>query len=109
LCKQRLAIQTSFSIHKNFGRNSLHFLFQTNGNNDDKRPRSPSPSSSISAKRISLSFNPSMASSPNVLHDRTNQMIASNDDRSSSKGVKRKSNTHRYTTLDFENDTDDFF
>jgi hypothetical protein len=48
-----------------------------------------------------------MTSSPSVLHDRTNQMITAN--RSASKGVKRKLNTHRYTTLDFENDADDFF
>jgi hypothetical protein len=66
----------------------------------------------MNAKRISLSFNPSMTSSPSGLHDRTNQMITNNDNRlssSSSKGIKRKLNTQRYTTLDFENDTDDFF
>jgi hypothetical protein len=50
-----------------------------------------------------------MTSSPGVFHDRTNQMITNNDNRSFSKGIKRKLNTHRYMTLDFENDTDDFF
>jgi len=65
----------------------------------------------MNAKRISSSFNPSMTSSPSGLYDRTNQMITNNGDRlsSSSKGIKRKLNTQRYTTLDFENDTDDFF
>lgn len=74
--------------------------------NEDKRPRSPSPTSSMANKRVSLSFIPSMTSSPNVLHDRTNQTY---DNRSLGKGVKRKFNTQRYTTLDFENDTDDYF
>jgi hypothetical protein len=51
-----------------------------------------------------------MTSSPSIFHDRTNQMMINNDNQlSSSKGIKRKLNTHRYTTLDFENDTDDFF
>ncbi|CAF2951936.1 unnamed protein product, partial [Rotaria sp. Silwood2] len=73
----------------------------TNGNNDDKRSRSPSPSSPRNSKRIS--------SSSNALRDRTNNIIVNNDNRSLSKGIKRKLNTNRYMTLDFENDTDDFF
>ncbi|CAF3772992.1 unnamed protein product, partial [Rotaria sp. Silwood1] len=81
----------------------------TNGNNDDKRSRSPSPSSPKNSKRISSIFKPSMSSSPNVLRDRTNHILVNNDNRSLSKGIKRKLNTNRYMTLDFENDTDDFF
>ncbi|CAF4955537.1 unnamed protein product, partial [Rotaria sp. Silwood1] len=81
----------------------------TNGNNDDKRSRSPSPSSPRNSKRISSIFKPSMSSSPNVLRDRTNDILVNNDNRSLSKGIKRKLNTNRYMTLDFENDTDDFF
>jgi hypothetical protein len=50
-----------------------------------------------------------MTSSPSILHDRTNQMMTLDSNRSSSKGIKRKLNTQRYTTLDFENDPDDFF
>jgi hypothetical protein len=50
-----------------------------------------------------------MTSSPSIFHDRTNQINMNNDNRSASKGTKRKLNSHRYTTLDFENDTDDFF
>ncbi|CAF3958597.1 unnamed protein product, partial [Rotaria sordida] len=81
----------------------------TNDNNDDKRSRSPSPSSQRNSKRISSTFKPSMISSPNILSDRTNQIIVNNDNRLLSKGVKRKLNINRYMTLDFENDTDDFF
>ncbi|CAF1533493.1 unnamed protein product, partial [Rotaria magnacalcarata] len=81
----------------------------TNGNHDGKRSRSPSPSSQQISKRISSTFKPPMTSSPNVLRDRTNHMFVNNDNPSSSKGTKRKFNTNRYTTLDFENDTDDFF
>ena len=50
-----------------------------------------------------------MTSSPSALHDRTNQTIMTNGNRSVSKGIKRKLNPNRYTTLDFENDTDDVF
>jgi hypothetical protein len=50
-----------------------------------------------------------MTSSPSILHDRTNQTMMTNDNRSISKGMKRKLNPNRYTILDFENDTDDFF
>jgi len=50
-----------------------------------------------------------MTSSPNILHDRTNQTMVNNDNQSSVKGIKRKLNSNRYTTLDFENDSDDFF
>ncbi|CAF1305099.1 unnamed protein product [Rotaria sordida] len=81
----------------------------TNDNNDDKRSRSPSPSSLTNSKRISSTFKPSMISSPNILSDRTNQIIINNDNQLLSKGIKRKLNTNRYMTLDFENDTDDFF
>jgi hypothetical protein len=35
--------------------------------------------------------------------------MVNNDNRSSAKGIKRKLNPNRYTTLDFENDPDDFF
>lgn len=58
---------------------------------------------------MSLSFNPSITSSPSIFHDRTNQMITNDDNRLLGKGIKRKFNTQRYTTLDFENNTDDFF
>ncbi|CAF1223221.1 unnamed protein product [Rotaria sordida] len=81
----------------------------TNDNNDDKRSCSPSPPSLRNSKRISSTFKPSIISSPNVLYDRTNQIIINNDNRLLSKGIKRKLNTNRYMTLDFENDTDDFF
>ncbi|CAF4959924.1 unnamed protein product, partial [Rotaria sp. Silwood1] len=81
----------------------------TNDNNDDKRSCSPSPSSSRNSKRISSTFKPSMTSSPSIFRDRTNQIIVNNDNRPLSKGIKRKLNTNRYMTLDFENDTDDFF
>ncbi|CAF5097344.1 unnamed protein product, partial [Rotaria sp. Silwood1] len=81
----------------------------TNDNNDDKRSCSPSPLSSRNSKRISSTFKPSMTSSASILRDRTNQIIVNNDNRSLSKGIKRKLNTNRYMTLDFENDTDDFF
>ncbi|CAF4885170.1 unnamed protein product [Rotaria sp. Silwood1] len=81
----------------------------TNDNNDDQRSCSPSPSSLINSKRISSTFKPSIISSPNVLYDRTNQIIINNDNRLLSKGIKRKLNINRYMTLDFENDTDDFF
>ncbi|CAF1421429.1 unnamed protein product, partial [Rotaria sp. Silwood1] len=81
----------------------------TNDNNDDQRSCSPSPSSLRNSKRISSTFKPSIISSPNVLYDRTNQIIINNDNRLLSKGIKRKLNTNRYMTLDFENDTDDFF
>jgi hypothetical protein len=50
-----------------------------------------------------------MTSSPSVLRDRTNQIITDSDNRSTSKGLKRKFNTQRYSTLDFENDPDEFF
>lgn len=49
-----------------------------------------------------------MTSSPSVLRDRTNQMTQ-NSNQPSTKGTKRKSNTNRYTTLDFESDSDDCF
>ncbi|CAF4092902.1 unnamed protein product [Rotaria sordida] len=84
-------------------------LSSTNDNNDDKRSLSPSPSSLRNSKRISSTFKPSMISSPNILSDRTNQIIVNNDNRLLSKGIKRKLNINRYMTLDFENDTDDFF
>lgn len=47
-----------------------------------------------------------------MLHDRTNQILTTNENRASStssKGLKRKLNAHRYITLDFENDADDMF
>ncbi|UJR21826.1 hypothetical protein I4U23_024900 [Adineta vaga] len=88
----------------------------TGGCNNDKRPRSPSLSSPNNTKRTSSLFNPVVTSSPNVLQDRTNQMTANNDNnnnnnnnRSGLKGIKRKLNSQRYTTLDFENDPDDYF
>ncbi|CAF1361882.1 unnamed protein product [Adineta steineri] len=82
----------------------------TNGNNDDdKRSRSPSQSSPISVKRLALSFDPPITSSPAILHDRTNQMTNNNMNQSTQKGIKRKLTTHQYTTLDFENDPDNYF
>ncbi|CAF3833524.1 unnamed protein product [Rotaria sp. Silwood1] len=81
----------------------------TNDNSDDKRSCSPSPLSSRNSKRISSTYKPSMTSSPSIFRDQTNQIIVNNDNRPLSKGIKRKLNTNRYMTLDFENDTDDFF
>ncbi|CAF1357639.1 unnamed protein product [Adineta steineri] len=88
----------------------IRFLSQTNGNNDDdKRSRSPSQSSPTSVKRLALSFDPPITSSPAILHDRTNQMTNNNMNQSIPKGIKRKLTTHQYTTLDFENDPDNYF
>ncbi|CAF0809532.1 unnamed protein product [Adineta ricciae] len=84
----------------------------TGERNEDKRSRSPSLSSPNNAKRVSSQFHPSITSSPIVLQDRTNQTIHTNNEpinRSALKGIKRKITSQRYTTLDFENDADDYF